>query len=405
MASPRTRTKKSKKGEQDQPPVDAQTPPAAAPESTPSQAQETPAEPSSVGFTLTADQSVSYRTTILLAHAEGDDGEMTTDALAAWGAQQPLGWHPEIRDVLIGEKLLFQEEGQTVLTSGGWKRVMAIRDEASAIQLAAKDAELVAHREYANGEKNLLSVIAARKSGVEAARGSLNTAKELLKEAQDELTAYCAQGPQMRVNGSQTTIFQVPGVGKHEDRETGMRPPDWKQMLPGVETDRVVVFQPDKDMPTQEEVLFAKLQPLVFEGDKRVIDASLVVQIFHHPALVTACWHDPVLHESRANLTRLYTVKQWQAQFAKDLGQPVEGQDQTDDAKRQRQTEGAWCGLIVLAGNKKMVVGPQSQAMHIVHSAQIERQDPGAPIHDGKAAAAGDAPEADADGDDEDNED
>lgn len=390
---PRTKKTKAAKAAAD---------PAADATAAPTDTQTAPAADASSSWSLTADQAKSYRVGVLMAHAEGEDGEMTDVSLEAWGAQQSLGWHPEMREVLISEHLLVQEPGQTVLTAAGWKRVMTLRTEAHELVIARKDCELAAHREYALGEQQLLKVIDAKAAAVDSAKGSLNLAKEALKQAHDNLAAHCAGGPQ--ANGVQQSLLNVPGVMPAAAKDGGPLASDWKKMLPGVEPDRVVVYDgADKGMPEQQQVLDAVLLPIVFDGDKRVIDTEKALKIFDHPCIVTACWHDPVLHESRANLTRLYTVKEWVSRFAQTLGQAVEGQDQTEDAKRQRQTEGAWCGLQIRVGNKTMVVGPQSQALHIVHPAPVVPNEPDEPGHDGKAAAAGDVPEANDDGHEDEN--
>lgn len=351
-------------------------------------------------WVLTAQQAEKYRTDLLLFVAsKGERGVVQVDTLAAWGAQQSVGWHPEVFHKLEEDQLLTRDIDQIKLTVDGCLRVMAIRDQAAAELLAQERAINEAHAEYAKGEQVLLLERDTAKREIEEVRGILNAKKLALESVEDRIAAYMKQGPQIKATtgAKQQSLLDLPEVKAAGAKQSGIAA-GWRDMLPGVENDRVIVSEGDEeDLPTQQQVLDAIVLPIVFEADNRVLGLEKTVMVAGHRCLVSACWRDTATHESRANLLRLFTHAEWYDLFAKDLGPAVEGHDATDEGRDKRQREGAWCGLVVRIDNEPLVVGPQSHALHIVHNgpAAAKAKEPAAEDagHDGKAAAAGEGRE------------
>jgi hypothetical protein len=350
-------------------------------------------------WTMTADQSRTYRSELLQAIARQDGGVISLADLAAWGAQQSVGWHPEVMDLADAESLIDIFDDRILLVGAGWQFVLKVREDKAAAAAARQQEIINAHTEYAKGEQALLIRRQAAAREIDEVKGILNSKKLALQSVEDEIAAYIAQGPQLKAitGAKQESLFDLPGVMPKPD-QSGIAA-EWRKLLPGVENDRVIVYDASKAediLPSLEEVVSAIISPLVFEANRRAIDDFIVVQVCGHPHIVSACWTDQHTHEGRANVIRLYSMAEWADLFANQLGAAVVGHDATDEGRDKRQREGAWCGLVVYVNNKPYVVGPQSHAHHIVYLGPAATAAPQETItetvdfFDGKAAAAGD---------------
>lgn len=350
-------------------------------------------------WTLTADQSRTYRSELLQAIARGPGGVFALSDLAAWGAQQSVGWHPEVMGMAIEEGLVSELAGTIELRNPGWQFVFKVREEKAAAAAARQQEIINAHTEYAKGEQVLLIRRQAAAREIDEVKGILNSKKLALQVVEDEIAAYITQGPQLKTTtgAKQESLFDLPGVMPKPD-QSGIAA-EWRKLLPGVENDRVIVYDASKAediLPSLEEVVSAIISPLVFEANRRAIDDFIVVQVCGHPHIVSACWTDQHTHEGRANVIRLYFMAEWADLFANQLGAAVVGHDATDEGRDKRQREGAWCGLVVYVNNKPYVVGPQSHAHHIVYlgpaatAAPQEATTETVDFFDAKAKAAGD---------------
>jgi hypothetical protein len=335
-------------------------------------------QPETVPAALTDEHAKAYTATILLYQSDQDEGDVATPALVKLCRTMPEGWHPEVLTQIVADGYLVEDGPCTVLSSSGWRRVVEIREEISNAALARKDDELKAHKDYHAQEQAVLNEIKAAEATVESKKGALQAAKADLEAAHESLAALVA-------GGVQTSFLDQRGSSPVKPKEEPLVA-EWSKVLPPVPPDQVRCY-PSPGVPVQQVVRLALTAGEAMTQEKRKVDA--VVEAFGTPWIVSAIWTEAATGATRANLLRLYSKDEWAQLKEADFGRAVDGFDQSDDAKAARQKGGAWCGLVVRHGRKVFVVGPQSDALHLVHADEV-KQDAAEIPHDGKMAAAND---------------
>lgn len=236
-------------------------------------------------------------------------------------------------------------------------------------RIVALEDELRGHRDLRAQEQDLLSRRNAALHAIEGAKARLTSEKKGLAEVEEQIAALLAQGP-----GVQTTLF-----AEEPAAPAPALTPAWADILPAVppEQVRVVEASAGAELPTVDAVVSALVSPQAMSGEKR---APAHVEAYGAPWLVSALWQEEGTGAVRANILRCYTKDEYSQLHEARFGRAVADFDQSDDARDLRQLGGPWCGLVVKLGRKTYVVGPQTDALHLVYQPAGTAADDRAPI-------------------------
>ena len=128
----------------------------------------------------------------------------------------------------------------------------------------------------------------------------------------------------------------------------------------------------------------------IVQGDKPTkIGKERIHEFMGLPYLVRQGWPEENPH--RFFLQRLNSKDEWQQLYEAEFGRSVDGFDQSDDARHQRQTGGDDCGRVIAVGQKKYVLAPERHGLVLLCPAPVTVEEPTKPT--GKDAAAGTEPE------------
>jgi hypothetical protein len=217
--------------------------------------------------------------------------------------------------------------------------------------------ELRAHQERESREKEAAGHVRAAEHNLNGCKQATSAAKERLAEANAALAAI--------VMGDAQTSFIEKKPGKDGDEPSNEAERRWlgcRQVddeKAGVSFDQIEAACHDVRAlaPTEKPLQVATVN--LFGGEL----PYMVVEQFDTAGFTCfAC-------------LSLVTKDEWQQLFEEKYGRCVEGFDQSDEAKDQRQRGGPDCGRVVKAGRKKLVVGPKEQAL-IVCFETVETDEP-----------------------------
>lgn len=287
-----------------------------------------------------------------------------------------------------------------VLTCAGWTEAMALAKKKADEELAKKNDELRALHRHVATEKELAEEVRACEHEVEAAKQTVAACKESLAEANKKLAAFVRGDVQTSFLGDDSPTAPTGEVTAYEQ---GFRTWDPKK------ADAINPYPTDPQMsdwargyeaakaqnPKTEPA--AKAGDPVFPGAPKAIHKTADEIGTDIDALDRAMMDEPERQEIRIGTPLnvatntvsayereylviegagdgpdfqylalpLYTKDEWQQLYEARFGRCVEGIDQTDEAKAQRQTGGEFCGKVVKIGRKKAVIGPVDDALCI----------------------------------------
>ncbi len=238
--------------------------------------------------------------------------------------------------------------------------------------------ELAAHRKRVDTEHSLSSQVRKRERELEAAKSVVGGCKQALADAIKELTDFLTGG----VQTSHPDLQPPPAL-----------PPKEEPAAPSTEPSRYNLPVDQRiDVMDAPEVYASKVIAKIMQADKPTkIDKKAVVEVMGLPYLVRQGY--PEEKPTRFFLQSLKTKDEWAQLCEADFGRCVNGFDQSEEAKNQRQLGGEDCGRVVVVGQKKFVLGPERFGLVLVceaaeKAAEIEAKKIAFPVS-GKDAAAG----------------
>jgi len=284
----------------------------------------------------------------------------------------------------------------------GWRSLVAAAQlalELSQLDNQKKDDELRAHKERVRLEKELAGEVTACEADVEAAKNDLSAAKEHLAAANKKLAAFVrcdvqtsmADGKQETISGDVTAYEQgfrtfdaskAEAINPYRDdpqKADWQRGYDWAKKQAEVKAGAPLFDGAEKaPIKSAKDLGKAELDLLGFALDDNEREelrrgtalnvAGCVLNLYERDYLVA-----DAVGETHFLMLPLYSKDEWASiGHEAKYGRTVEGVDQTDEAKVQRQTGGEFCGRVVKLGKKKLIVGPKSDAL-IVWDDQLEQ--------------------------------
>ena len=313
-----------------------------------------------------------------------------------------------------------------VLTCPGWTEAMAQAKAKADAELAKKNDELRALHKHVATEKELAEEVRACEHEVEAAKQTVAACKESLAEANKQLAAFVRGDVQPSFLDTPTaptgevTAYEKGMQAWDPNKADAVNPfrddpqrSDWqrgydagKAQNPKKEAPQAggVIF---KDAPkaihkTADEIgthIDALDRAMMDENERQEIRIGTVLGVAKNTVSAYEREYLIVMGDGGGPdfqylALPLYTKDEWQQLYEARFGRCVEGIDQTEDAKAQRQVGGEFCGKVVKLGRKKAVIGPVDDAMCIT-----------AVVDDSATTPAADEPEPEDDDQDGENED
>lgn len=207
--------------------------------------------------------------------------------------------------------------------------------------------ELRAHQDREAKEKEAAGMVRAAEHELEGAKAHVAAIKEKLAKANQELAAIV-------MGGAQTSFLEKnPTFENLDDQPSSEAEKRWLGCKQVEGTKAKVTFdQLDEVCPVALSSMIASEKPLA-------VDA---VNLYGELPFMVAEQYDTAGFRCYACLP-LLTKDEWQQLYEAKYGRAVEGFDQSDEAKAQRQLGGDDCGRVVKVGRKKLVVGPKEQAL------------------------------------------
>jgi hypothetical protein len=298
-----------------------------------------------------------------------------------------------------------------ILEPTGWQAAMALAKKMSDLVLAKKDDEINAYRKRVAREKELADEIQACEADVEACKARVSVAKDDLATANEKLAAFVRGDVQTTFLGEKSATAPTGEVTAYEQGMRHFNPKkaeavnpypadpqasDWqrgydaakaqhteKNPAPAVETEATAtgeaIFPDAPKAPvrqaselglTVDQLDRAFLDDLILDEIRRGSVVSVgdkTIYAFEREYVVIDGTQVEPLHYLALPLYRQAgSTNEW-ADLGHEAkyGRCVEGVDQTEEAKGQRQTGGEFCGKVVKVGRKKCVVGPMSDALVI----------------------------------------
>ncbi len=228
--------------------------------------------------------------------------------------------------------------------------------------IAQKDEELRAFRNRREEEMALLGQRDGALHAIEGAKSRLASEKQGLAEIEEQIAALLRQ--------PMPTPFGETPVGEAAAAAAAEGTPPWESILPKVTPDQIRILDgAGEELPGIDALIANVLDPEQMKGEKRAIKGTCAV--YGTPWLVSHLWKDEASGAVLANVLRLYSKDEWAQTCEATYGRAVDGLDQTDEAREQRQTGGEWCGLVVKVGRKTWVVGPQRDALHLAYAPPV----------------------------------
>lgn len=238
--------------------------------------------------------------------------------------------------------------------------------------------ELAAHRKRVDTEHSLTAQVRRRERELEAAKSVVGGCKQALGDAIKELTDYLSGG----VQTEHPDLTPKPALPPKEEAPAPTAEPA-RYNLP-VDQRIAVDLKP--------EDLAGLVIRSIPQADKPTkIDKKLIHEFMGMPYIVRQGY--PEEKPTRFFLQALKSKDEWQQLCEADFGRAVEGFDQSDEAKAQRQIGGEDCGRVVTVGQKKFVLGPERFGLVLVceaaeKAAEVEAKKIAFPVS-GKDAASG----------------
>lgn len=218
-------------------------------------------------------------------------------------------------------------------------------------------------------EQQLLADRDATLHAIEAAKAKVAAEKKELSEIEAEIAALLKEP--LPAPFSETPIGRVIAEAGGTAAAPAPTVQAWADLLPPVEPDSVrFLVGVGDELPTVDQVVGALITRESMAGEKRSLRATQVVECYGRQWMVTHLWQDEETAAARANVVPLYTKDEWQQTHEGAFGRAVQDFDQSEEAKAQRQAGGEFCGLVVKVGRRALVVGPQKDALHLVHDAE-----------------------------------
>jgi hypothetical protein len=322
---------------------------------------------------------------------------------------------PEVLDSMVMDGTIEDHSlllnGMVQLTASGWQAAMLRAKKMSDLELAKKDDEINAYRKRVAREKELADEIQACEADVEACKARVSVAKDDLATANEKLAAFVRGDVQTTFLGEKTATAPTGEVTAYEQGMRHFDPKkaeavnpypadpqasDWQRgydaakaqhtennPAPAVEPEATAtgeaIFPDAPKAPvrqaaelglTVDQLDRAFLDDLILDEIRRgsVVSVSdKTIYAFEREYVVIDGTQVEPLHYLALPLYRQAgSTNEW-ADLGHEAkyGRCVEGVDQTEEAKGQRQTGGEFCGKVVKVGRKKCVVGPMSDALVI----------------------------------------
>jgi hypothetical protein len=287
-----------------------------------------------------------------------------------------------------------------VLTCAGWTEAMALAKKKADAELQKKNDELRALHKHIFTEKELAEEVRACEHEVEAAKQTVAACKESLAEANKKLAAFVRGDVQTSFLAEDSATAPTGEVTAYEKGMQAWDPAKAEAVNPFRDDPQRTDWQRGYDAgkkqnPKKEPA--AKAGDPVFPGAPKAIHKTADEIGTDIDVLDRAMMDEPERNEIRIGTPLnvatntvsayereylviegagggpdfqylalpLYTKDEWQQLYEARFGRCVEGIDQTEDAKTQRQIGGEFCGKVVKLGRKKAVIGPVDDALCI----------------------------------------
>jgi hypothetical protein len=236
--------------------------------------------------------------------------------------------------------------------------------------------ELRAHQEREAREKEAAGLVRATEHELEGAKAHTAAIKEKLAQANQALAAIV-------MGGAQTSFLEKKpeDAGEEPASEAERRWLGCKQV--DAEKARVTFPAIDEVCPMGHEPLAPSEKPL----------SVTPVTLYGELPFLVAEHYGTDGFRCFACLP-LLSKDEWQQLYEAKYGRAVEGFDQSDEAKHQRQLGGPDCGRVVKLGRKKAVVGPKEQALIVCFETVEDLDEHGDPAQGGAGEDDSDPEEA-----------